>query len=114
VRDQGRPQAQTRRGRRKSCRWAAGVSHDLRNILNPLSLHLQIVQRALDRSQISDAGETIPEMKQVLVRGLQTLERLRDYSLQTKEAKTELVHLDRLAERWQMTVRVCLPKSSAA
>jgi signal transduction histidine kinase len=37
-------------------------------------------------------------MKQVLVRGLQTLERLRDYSRQTKEAKTELVHLDRLAE----------------
>jgi signal transduction histidine kinase len=77
---------------------AAGVSHDLRNILNPLSLHLQVVQRALDRGQVETARESIPEMKQVLVRGLQTIERLRDYSRQTKEGKTELVQLNSLAE----------------
>jgi signal transduction histidine kinase len=76
---------------------AAGVSHDLKNILNPLSLHLQVIQRSLDRGKIDDAKESIPEMKQVLVRGLQTLERLRDYSRQSKESKTELVELDKLA-----------------
>ncbi|MBX3185844.1 MAG: GAF domain-containing sensor histidine kinase [Labilithrix sp.] len=76
---------------------AAGVSHDLKNILNPLSLHLQIIQRALDKGKIDDVKESIPEMKQVLVRGLETLERLRDYSRQSKESKTELVELDVLA-----------------
>jgi signal transduction histidine kinase len=76
---------------------AAGVSHDLRNILNPLSLHLQVVQRALNRGDVEEAKTSIPEMKQVVVRGVQTLERLRDYSRQTKEGKTELVDLDRLA-----------------
>ena len=34
---------------------AAGVSHDLKNILNPLSLHLQVAERALVRGKIEDA-----------------------------------------------------------
>jgi signal transduction histidine kinase len=55
------------------------------------------MQRALERGEIDDAKESIPEMKQVVVRGVQTLERLRDYSRQSKESKTELVELDRLA-----------------
>jgi signal transduction histidine kinase len=89
---------------------AAGVSHDLRNILNPLSLHLQVVQRALDRGKVEDAKESIPEMKQVLVRGVQTLERLRDYSRQSREGKTELVELDRLALE---AAQIAKPRMSA-
>jgi signal transduction histidine kinase len=76
---------------------AAGVSHDLKNILNPLSLHLQVAERALKRSKIDDALESIVEIKQVVVRGVETVERLRGYSRQTKESKTELVDLDQLA-----------------
>jgi signal transduction histidine kinase len=76
---------------------AAGVSHDLKNILNPLSLHLQFIARALDRGKYADAKESTVEMKQVLIRGVETLERLRDYSRQSKESKTELVDLDKLA-----------------
>ncbi len=76
---------------------AAGVSHDLKNILNPLSLHLQFIERSIDKGKIPDAKESCTEMKQVLVRGVQTLERLREYSRQSKESKTELVDLDRLA-----------------
>ncbi len=75
---------------------AAGVSHDLKNILNPLSLHLQLITRSLDRGDVSGAKESAIEMKEVLQRGVQTLERLRDFSRQSKEAKTELVELDRL------------------
>jgi signal transduction histidine kinase len=75
---------------------AAGVSHDLRNILNPLSLHLQFIDRSLDKGKVADAKESCAEMKQVLVRGVQTLERLREYSRQSKESKTELVELDLL------------------
>jgi signal transduction histidine kinase len=76
---------------------AAGVSHDLKNILNPLALHLQVMDRSLARGDVSDVRESIGEMKQVVVRGVQTLERLRDYSRQQKETKTELVEIDRLA-----------------
>ena len=66
---------------------AAGVSHDLKNILNPLSLHLQLVERSIDRKKTADAKESIGEMKQVLIRGVQTLERLREYSRQAPEAR---------------------------
>ncbi len=76
---------------------AAGISHDLKNILNPLSLHIQLITRSLDRGNVEDAKESAVEMKQVLQRGVQTLERLREFSRQEKEAKTELVDLDRLA-----------------
>jgi len=75
---------------------AAGVSHDLKNILNPLSLHLQVAERALAREKLDDVRESITEMKQVVVRGVETVERLRAYSRQSKESKTELVELDRL------------------
>jgi len=75
---------------------AAGVSHDLKNILNPLSLHLQVADRALVRGNVEDARESIAEMKQVVVRGVETVERLRSYSRQTKESKAELVELPRL------------------
>jgi signal transduction histidine kinase len=88
---------------------AAGVSHDLRNILNPLSLHIQVITRAIDRGETESAKESALEMKQVLQRGLATLERLRDFSRQSKEAKTELVDLDQLARE-----AVAIGKSRAA
>jgi signal transduction histidine kinase len=75
---------------------AAGVSHDLKNILNPLSLHLQVADRAIVRGDTAEARESIVEMKQVVVRGVETVERLRAYSRQAKETKTERVELDRL------------------
>ena len=76
---------------------AAGVSHDLKNILNPLSLHLQVVDRALLRGDTAEARESVVEMKQVVTRGVETVERLRAYSRQSKESRAELVELDRLA-----------------
>src|SRR5690606_8567635 len=76
---------------------AAGISHDLKNLLNPLSLHIQVLGQALDRGRVEDRKESVTEMKEVLKRGVQTLERLRDFSRQEKEAKSELVELDRLA-----------------
>ena len=75
---------------------AAGVSHDLKNILNPLSLHLQVADRAIVRNNLDDARESIAEMKQVVVRGVETVERLRAYSRQTTESKAEPVDMSRL------------------
>ena len=75
---------------------AAGISHDLKNILNPLSLHLQVVTRSIDRGKLEDAKESLDEIKQTLTRGVQTLERLRSFSRKESDAKTELVSLDTL------------------
>src|SRR3974390_1516044 len=61
---------------------AAGVSHDLKNILNPISLHLQIAARRNARGESQKVGESLDEMKQVLKRGLDVIERLREFSPQ--------------------------------
>jgi signal transduction histidine kinase len=76
---------------------AAGVSHDLNNILNPLSLHLQLATRKIDQGKALEAKSNLGEMKQVLTRGVQTIERLRDYSRQSREPRHEPLDLADLA-----------------
>jgi signal transduction histidine kinase len=78
---------------------AAGVSHDLVNILHPLSLHLQLVERAVNTGRLDDARESIDEMTEVLGCGMQTLERLRNYSPQATGARPESVNLDLLVHQ---------------
>jgi signal transduction histidine kinase len=76
---------------------AAGLSHDLKNICNPLSLHLQVVRRALTRGQTADAQESVEEMDQILKRAIEVLDRLRDFSRQAPEKRAEVVDLNRIA-----------------
>jgi signal transduction histidine kinase len=75
---------------------AAGISHDLKNILNPLSLHLQLLKRILRRGG-QGAEEAIGEMEHVLRRGVETVERLREFSRQAPEKRVEGVDVDALA-----------------
>ncbi len=75
---------------------AAGVAHDIKNILNPLSLHLQLTGRAIDRGAYADAQASVAEMKRVLTHAVETLERLRTYSRQADEVAVADVDLDRL------------------
>jgi signal transduction histidine kinase len=89
---------------------AAGVSHDLKNMLNPLSLHLQFIDRAIDRGDTADVKDSVKEMKQVLTRGVQTVERLRDYSRQSPESRAEAINLDTLAHEASEIAR---PRMSA-
>jgi signal transduction histidine kinase len=89
---------------------AAGVSHDLKNILNPLSLHLQVADRAIVRGDLAEARESIVEMRQVVVRGVETVERLRSDSRQTKESKAELVDLSKLARE---AIGIARPRMAA-
>ncbi len=77
---------------------AAGIPHDLKNILNPLSLHLQLLKRIVKRgAPVGAADDAIAEMEQVLRRGVETVERLRDFSRQSPEKRLEPVDLDALA-----------------
>jgi signal transduction histidine kinase len=69
---------------------AAGVSHDLKNILNPLSLHLQLLKRICDKTGgPPEALSSIAEMRAAVQRGVETIDRLREFSRQTPEVKLE-------------------------
>lgn len=78
---------------------AAGISHDMRNILNPLSLHLQLIKRCITRGQMEEVLESVGEMEQALKRGLETLDRLRDFSRRrtSSNSKIETIELNRIA-----------------
>jgi signal transduction histidine kinase len=78
----------------------------MKNILNPLGLHLQIVQRAVP-SDKRDAQQSMAEMKQVLHRGAEMLNRLREFSRQAPEAKTESVDLNACTHE---AVEICKPR----
>lgn len=76
---------------------AAGVAHDLRNILHPLALNLQLGERMLDHGNHAGVREVLAEARQIVARGVQTVERLRDYGRQDPEGAAEPVDLDALA-----------------
>ncbi len=77
---------------------AAGVSHDLKNVLNPMSMYVQLAERALNHGKIDAAKQSLVEMRETIARGLQTIERLRDYARQAPESLAGTVDLDAVAE----------------
>ncbi|HEY2517438.1 MAG TPA: HAMP domain-containing sensor histidine kinase [Polyangiaceae bacterium] len=77
---------------------AAGISHDLKNVVAPLSLHLQVARRAVAKKQDGDATVAIQECEAIVRRASELLERLRDFSRQAPESRLEDVDLDRLAQ----------------
>lgn len=77
---------------------AAGVSHDLRNLLNPVGLYLRLVDRALERNQTAEAHKHLNEVRTALGSATEALDRLRDYSRQAPEAPTREVDLNGLID----------------
>lgn len=75
---------------------AAGVSHDLRNLLHPMSLYVRLVERALDRNHPDEAKNHIVEVRKTIGRATEALDRLRDYSRQAPEPATEQADLNSL------------------
>jgi signal transduction histidine kinase len=62
---------------------SAGIAHDLKNLLNPLLLYAEIIRDAAgDRDEVLDISQ---RMDRILTRGLETVERLRDFSRQSSE-----------------------------
>jgi signal transduction histidine kinase len=75
---------------------AAGLSHDLKNILNPLSMHAQIVKRAIARGNTEQANPSLDEMRGVIHRGVETIDRLRAFSRQAPETRAKKVDFNAL------------------
>jgi signal transduction histidine kinase len=70
---------------------SAGIAHDLKNILNPLLLYTDVLRdEAGNRQEVIDVSERI---ERILNRGLETVERLRDFSRQSPE-ESEVVSTD--------------------
>jgi signal transduction histidine kinase len=62
---------------------SAGIAHDLKNILNPLLLYTDMIRDAdRKRDELLDIAARIDR---ILTRGLETVERLRDFSRQSSE-----------------------------
>ena len=89
---------------------AAGLSHDLKNILNPLSMHAQIVKRAIARGNMEQANQSLDEMGTVIHRGVETIDRLRAFSRQSAEAPAKRVDLALLARE---SVAIARPRMSS-
>jgi signal transduction histidine kinase len=75
---------------------AAGLSHDLKNILNPLSMHAQIVKRAIARGNTEQANQSLDEMGGVIHRGVETIDRLRAFSRQAPDSLAKKVDFNAL------------------
>jgi len=76
---------------------AAGISHDLLNLLNPISLHLQVVKRASAQADLRGVDDGVVELQQALRRSVETVDRLRSFSKQTPDAAPEAADLNHLA-----------------
>jgi two-component system sensor histidine kinase HydH len=72
---------------------AAGISHDLKNILNPLGLQLELLRRRIVKSPEA-ALEVVGNMEDAIRSGVDVVERLRAFSRQAPEAEAERVDLD--------------------
>ena len=88
---------------------SAGIAHDLRNIFNPLSLQIDMVKRAAQKPE--KVLEFADQMKQVVRRGVETVERLRLFGHQSREIRTEDADLDVLVDE---AAALCRPRLGAS
>ena len=77
---------------------ATGIAHDFKNLLNPLGLHLELVVRALRKSGV-DQHDSVPVMREIIQRGVETIDRLRTFSRIEPESVAEHLDLDAAARQ---------------
>lgn len=90
---------------------AAGVSHDLKNVISPLALLAQLLKRKPEDPAIIEAAAL--QIEQVVRRGVETVERLRAFSRQTPE-ETKPADLNRLVVEAVDLSRPRLPRVGPA
>jgi signal transduction histidine kinase len=88
---------------------SAGIAHDLKNLLNPLQLYTDHMRDMLEnRTEMLD---TLERMDRVLNRGLETVERLKDYSrLQPAESEAVATDLNAMVHE---AIEISKPKLGA-
>lgn len=76
---------------------SAGVSHDVKNLLNPIGLQLEVLRRRVDRGDADAVRETIAKLMEIVRHGVDVVERLRDFSRQDPAVEAEDVDLAAVA-----------------
>lgn len=76
---------------------SAGVSHDVKNLLNPIGLQLEVLRRRIDRGDADGVRETIAQLQEIVRHGVDVVERLRDFSRQDPTVEAEDVDLAAVA-----------------
>lgn len=76
---------------------AAGISHDLNNLLNPLALHVQLAEREVRRESYADAGARLLDARAALARCVEVIERLRSFARSGETGTGRAVDLTALA-----------------
>ncbi len=76
---------------------SAGIAHDLKNLFNPLHMHVQLARK---RGLADDprAADLVARIETVVKRGVDTVERLRAFSRQSPEKVADYIDVDRLVE----------------
>lgn len=77
---------------------AAGIAHDLKNILTPLSFGLQMLKQQIQSDSIAEAQANMAELHKILRTGVQTIDRIRSFSRQSPETPSETVNLNTLGQ----------------
>jgi signal transduction histidine kinase len=77
---------------------SAGISHDVKNLLNPIGLQLELVRRRCDRGDVNGVRETIARLQEIVRHGVDVVERLRDFSRQDPTVVSEDVDIAAVAE----------------
>ncbi len=80
---------------------AAGIAHDLTNLLSPLDARLELLEparAAASKQSPAEARDNISQMRSIVERGVQTIQRLQGFSRQSSEATQESVALNRVAQ----------------
>jgi hypothetical protein len=75
---------------------AAGIAHDFKNLLNPLALHVEVMERALRRAGV-ERPDSIGVIRDIIQRGVETIDRLRTFSRLEPESIADYIDPARLA-----------------
>jgi signal transduction histidine kinase len=87
---------------------SAGIAHDLKNLFNPLLLYTDMLREAADDS--NEVLQIAERVDRILVRGVETVERLRDFSRQAPEETGDVsTELNRMV---QEATEICKPRLS--
>jgi len=89
---------------------STSIAHDLRNIFNPLSLQTDLLRRAAQSPE--RVLELAGQMKQVVKRGTETVERLRLFGHQSREVATEVADLNVLVDESAALCRLRLGENN--
>jgi len=75
---------------------SAGIAHDLKNLLNPLVMYTDHLRDMADNKE--EVLDTAGRMERTLTRGLETVERLRDFSrLSPEDSEADITDLNAMA-----------------